>query len=82
MTLSPFHMTVLWVIPVALFPFTQLFVDMTEYSTLSTTYLFYNYLQSLILMLHDCLLDICQVSSPPHECVGIMHNIYTKNNNF
>ncbi len=55
-----------------LFPSTQLSVNMLGYSTLWTASLFGNeclWLTLLLKVVNDCLLDNCQISSLPHDCV-------------
>ncbi len=56
-----------------LFPSTQLSVNMLGYSTLWTASLFSNeclWLTLLVKGVNDCLLDNCQISSLPHDCVA------------
>ncbi len=54
-----------------LFPSTQLSVNMLGYSTLWTASFFGNECLWLTLLVkHDCLLDNCQISSLPHDCVA------------
>ncbi len=56
-----------------LFPSTQLSVNMLGYSTLWTASFFGNEYLWLTLPLkgvNDCLLDNCQISSLPHDCVA------------
>ncbi len=56
-----------------LFPFTQLSVNMLRYSTLWTASFFGNeclWLTLLVKGVNDCLLDNCQISSLPHDCVA------------
>ncbi len=56
-----------------LFPSTQLSVNMLGYSTLWTASFFGNECLWLILLVkgvNDCLLDNCQISSLPHDCVA------------
>ncbi len=56
-----------------LFPSTQLSVNMLGYSTLWTASFFVNeclWLTLLVKGVNDCLLDNCQVSSLPHDCVA------------
>ncbi len=56
-----------------LFPSTQLSVNMLEYSTLWTASFFGNECLCLTLLVkgvNDCLLDNCQISSLPHDCVA------------
>ncbi len=56
-----------------LFPSTQLSVNMLGYSTLWTASFFSNECLWLILLVkgvNDCLLDNCQISSLPHDCVA------------
>ncbi len=56
-----------------LFPSTQLSVNMLGYSTLWTASLFGNeclWLTLLVKGVNDCLLDNCQISSLPHDCVA------------
>ncbi len=58
---------------VHLFPSTQLSVNMLGYSTLWTASFFGNECLWLILLVkgvNDCLLDNCQISSLPHDCVS------------
>ncbi len=55
-----------------LFPSTQLSVNMLGYSTLWTAIFFGNeclWLTLLVKGVNDCLLDNCQISSLPHDCV-------------
>ncbi len=55
-----------------LFPSTQLSVNMLGYSTLWTASFFGNECLCLTLLVkgvNDCLLDNCQISSLPHDCV-------------
>ncbi len=55
-----------------LFPSTQLSVNMLGYSTLWTTSFFGNeclWLTLLVKGVNDCLLENCQISSRPHDCV-------------
>ncbi len=57
----------------ALFPSTQLSVNMLEYSTLWTASFFGNeclWFTLLVKGVNDCLLDNCQISSLPHDCVA------------
>ncbi len=57
---------------VHLFPSTQLSVNMLGYSTLWTASFFGNeclWLTLLVKGVNDCLLDNCQISSLPHDCV-------------
>jgi len=59
--------------PTTLFPSTQLSMNMLGYSTLWTASFFSNDLLWLTLLVegvNDCLLDNCQVSSLPHDCVA------------
>ncbi len=54
------------------FPSTQLSVNMLGYSTLWTASFFGNvcfWLTLLVKGVNDCLLDNCQISSLPHDCV-------------
>ncbi len=56
-----------------LFPSTQLSVNMLGYSTLWTASFFGNeclWLTLLVKGVNDCLLDNCQISSLPHDCVA------------
>ncbi len=56
-----------------LFPSTQLSVKMLGYSTLWTASFFGNeclWLTLLVKGVNDCLLDNCQISSLPHDCVA------------
>ncbi len=56
-----------------LFPSTQLSVNMLGYSTLWTASFFCNgclWLTLLVKGVNDCLLDNCQISSLPHDCVA------------
>ncbi len=56
-----------------LFPSTQLSVNMLGYSTLWTASFFGNeclWLTLLVKGVSDCLLDNCQISSLPHDCVA------------
>ncbi len=56
-----------------LFPSTQLSVNMLGYSTLWTASFFGNECLCLTLLVkgvNDCLLDNCQISSLPHDCVA------------
>ncbi len=56
-----------------LFPTTQLSINMLGYSTLWTASFFGNECLWLILLVkgvNDCLLDNCQISSLPHDCVA------------
>ncbi len=56
-----------------LFPSTQLSVNMLGYSTLWTASFFVNeclWLTLLVKGVNDCLLDNCQISSLPHDCVA------------
>ncbi len=56
-----------------LFPSTQLSVNMLGYSTLWTASFFGNECLRLTLLVkgvNDCLLDNCQISSLPHDCVA------------
>ncbi len=56
-----------------LFPSTQLSVNLLGYSTLWTASFFGNECLWLILLVkgvNDCLLDNCQISSLPHDCVA------------
>ncbi len=56
-----------------LFPSTQLSVNMLGYSTLWTDSFFGNeclWLTLLVKGVNDCLLDNCQSSSLPHDCVS------------
>ncbi len=56
-----------------LFPFTQLSVNMLGYSTLWTASFFGNeclWLTLLVKGVNDCLLDNCQISSLPRDCVA------------
>ncbi len=56
-----------------LFPSTQLSVSMLGYSTLWTASFFGNeslWLTLLVKGVNDCLLDNCQISSLPHDCVS------------
>ncbi len=56
-----------------LFPSTQLSVNMLGYSTLWTASFFGNECLWLTLLekgVNDCLLDNCQISSFPHDCVA------------
>ncbi len=56
-----------------LFPSTQLSVYMLGYSTLWTASFFGNeclWLTLLVKGVSDCLLDNCQISSLPHDCVA------------
>ncbi len=56
-----------------LFPSTQLSVNMLGYSTLWTASVFGNECLRLTLLVkgvNDCLLDNCQISSLPHDCVS------------
>ncbi len=56
-----------------LFPSTQLSVNMLGYSTLCTASLFGNeclWLSLLVKGVNDCLLDNCQISSLPNDCVA------------
>ncbi len=56
-----------------LFPSTQLPVNMLGYSTLWTASFFGNqclWLTLLVKGVNDCLLDNCQISSLPHDCVA------------
>ncbi len=58
---------------VHLFPSTQLSVNMLGYSTLWTASFFGNECLCLTLLVkgvNDCLLDNCQISSLPHDCVS------------
>ncbi len=55
-----------------LFPSTQLSVNMLGYSTLWIASFYgneYLWLTLLVKQLNDCLLDNCQISSLPHDCV-------------
>ncbi len=61
-----------WLV-VHLFPSTQLSVNMLGYSTLWTASFFGNaclWLTLLVKGVNDCLLDNCQISSLPHDCVA------------
>ncbi len=56
-----------------LFPSIQLSVNMLGYSTLWTASFFGNeclWLTLLVKGVNDCLLDNCQISSLPHDCVA------------
>ncbi len=56
-----------------LFPSTQLSVNMLGYSTLWTASFFGNeclWLTLLVKGVNNCLLDNCQISSLPHDCVA------------
>ncbi len=56
-----------------LFPSTQLSVNMLGYNTLWTASFFGNeclWLTLLVKGVNDCLLDNCQISSLPHDCVA------------
>ncbi len=56
-----------------LFPSAQLSVNMLGYSTLWTASFFGNeclWLTLLVKGVNDCLLDNCQISSLPHDCVA------------
>ncbi len=56
-----------------LFPSTQLSVNMLGYSTLWTASFFGNecvWITLLVKGVNDCLLDNCQISSLPHDCVA------------
>ncbi len=56
-----------------LFPSTQLSVNMLGYSTLWRARFFGNeclWLSLLVKGVNDCLLDNCQISSLPHDCVA------------
>ncbi len=56
-----------------LFPSTQLSVNMLGYSTLWTASFFGNeclWLTLLVKGVNDCLLDNCQISRLPHDCVA------------
>ncbi len=56
-----------------LFPSTQLSVNMLGHSTLWTASFFGNeclWLTLLVKGVNDCLLDNCQISSLPHDCVA------------
>ncbi len=56
-----------------LFPSTQLSVNMLGYSTLWTASFFGNeclWLTLLVKGVNDCLLDNCQISNLPHDCVA------------
>ncbi len=56
-----------------LFPSTQPSVNMLGYSTLWTASLFGNeclWLALLVKGVNDCLLDNCQISSLPHDCIA------------
>ncbi len=56
-----------------LFPSTQISVNMLGYSTQWTASLFGNeclWLTLLVKGVNDCLLDNCQISSLPHDCVA------------
>ncbi len=56
-----------------LFPSTQLSVNMLGYSTLRTASFFGDeclWLTLLVKGVNDCLLDNCQISSLPHDCVA------------
>ncbi len=56
-----------------LFPSTQLSVNMLGYSTLWTASFFGNeclWVTLLVKGVNDCLLDNCQISSLPHDCVA------------
>ncbi len=56
-----------------IFPSTQLSVNMLGYSTLWTASFFGNeclWLTLLVKGVNDCLLDNCQISSLPHDCVS------------
>ncbi len=56
-----------------LFPSTQHSVNMLGYSTLWTASFFGNeclWLTLLVKSVNDCLLDNCQISSLPHDCVA------------
>ncbi len=56
-----------------LFPSTQLSVNMLGYSTLWTASFFGNeclWFTLLVKGVNDCLLDNCQISSLPHDCVA------------
>ncbi len=56
-----------------LFPSTQLSINMLGYSTLWTASFFGNeclWLTLLVKGVNDCLLDNCQISSLPHDCVA------------
>ncbi len=51
-----------------LFPFTQLSVNMLGYSSLLWQLILW--LTLLVKGVNDCLLDNCQISSLPHDCVA------------
>ncbi len=55
-----------------LFPSTQIYLNMLGYSTLWTASFYGNeclWLTLLVKGVNDCLLDNCQISSFPHDCV-------------